>query len=427
MTTALGVGSMLMQCPSCGTAVREGQKFCMECGQSLRGVADVTGEVPAVSRTRSPMQTAETPTGRSDAADAPDTREMVTVPGPPVRSWPTSSQATDVSTPTTVITTTPPPPPPRDVTGELTRPESSYREEQKRAGPSFRLRPLLPLALLALGAAVVGVLSTVIEITTAVDPAPFDAGPWKVNDFGTNNTVAALLAAGVMVVGALAWCFGYRWGAGLAGGAGAALAGWAALLLGLAEWPINNAEAAAALAPAEITRDIGYWAVAAAGAIGVLALLVSFVRAGSDRRAGLDPWIAALAAVSVLVAAIGPTIPEGSADWSGNYSSASLGVDLPAAFFAGRLVQLGLLAFCGVVGFLLVRRYGLGLAVGGAVAAGWMVVTAATQRTASPIGPAYENPGSLDLKPHAVTIVGMALLGFFALVAIVMALLDAER
>jgi hypothetical protein len=158
-----------------------------------------------------------------------------------------------------------------------------------------------------------------------------------------------------------------------------------------------------------------------------LALFVSFARAGNDRRAGLDPWIAALAAVSVLVAAIGPTIPEGSAEWSGNYSSASLGVDLPAAFFAGRLVQLGLLAFCGVVGFLLVRRYGLGLAVGGAVTAGWMVVPAATERTASPIGPAYENPGSLDLRPHAVTIVGIALVGFFALVAIVMALLDAER
>jgi hypothetical protein len=159
----------------------------------------------------------------------------------------------------------------------------------------------------------------------------------------------------------------------------------------------------------------------------VLALLVSLVRAGSDGRSGLDPWVAALAAVAALVAAIGPTIPEGSAEWSGNYSSASLGVDLPAAFFAGRLVQLGLLAFCGVVGFLLVRRYGLGLAVGGAVTAGWMVVTAATVRTDTPIGPAYENPGSIDLKPHAVTVVGMAVLGFFALVAIVMALLDADR
>ena len=51
-----------------------------------------------------------------------------------------------------------------------------------------------------------------------------------VNDFGTNNAVAGVLAGIAMVIGALAWCVGYRWGAGLAGGAGAALAGWVALL-----------------------------------------------------------------------------------------------------------------------------------------------------------------------------------------------------
>ena len=37
-----------MHCHSCGAEVREGQKFCMECGASLRGVADITGEVPVV-------------------------------------------------------------------------------------------------------------------------------------------------------------------------------------------------------------------------------------------------------------------------------------------------------------------------------------------------------------------------------------------
>jgi hypothetical protein len=291
----------------------------------------------------------------------------------------------------------------------------------------FRLRPLLVLGVLAGVAAAVGVISTLVEITTTVAGAPFETGAWKVNDFGTNNTIAALIAVAAMLIGAVAWCFGYRWGAGLAGGGGAALAGWVALLIGLAEIPIDRAEAAATVAPAVVTRDIGYWALAVAGGLGALALLVSLIRAGSDGRSGLDPWVAALAAVAALVAAIGPTIPEGSAEWSGNYSSASLGVDLPAAFFAGRLVQLGLLAFCGVVGFLLVRRYGLGLAVGGAVTAGFMVVTAATGRTDTPIGPAYENPGSIDLQPHAVTVVGMAVLGFFALVAIVMALLDADR
>jgi hypothetical protein len=76
----------------------------------------------------------------------------------------------------------------------------------------------------------------------------------------------------------------------------------------------------------------------------------------------------------------------------------------------------------------LVRRWGLGLAVGGLMSTGWLLLTAATERTASPIGPAYANPGAgTNLRPHAVTVVGFALAGFFSLVAVVMSLLDAER
>ena len=49
---------------------------------------------------------------------------------------------------------------------------------------------------------------------------------------------------------------------------------------------------------------------------------------------------------------------------------------------------------CGVFGFLLVRRYGLGLAIGGTVVSGWLVLTAATEQTDLPIGPAQTNPGA---------------------------------
>jgi hypothetical protein len=226
-----------------------------------------------------------------------------------------------------------------------------------------------------------------------------------------------------MVVGSLVWCAGRRWGAGLAGGAGASLAGWAALMIGLTEWRIDAAPTAV------VERSIGFWALWAAGGLGAIVLLASLARAGRDGRAGLDPWIAALAAVSFVIAAGGPLIPRGTADWSGNWSTYSLGgVDLPRAFFIGRAVQLGLLLVCGVAGCLLVRRWGLGLAVGGLLSAGLLLVTAATNRTASPIGPGYANPGAgTDLSPHGVTVVGFALAGFFTLVAVVMALLDTER
>ena len=91
-------------------------------------------------------------------------------------------------------------------------------------------------------------------------------------------------------------------------------------------------------------------------------------------------------------------------------------------------MQLGLLALVGVVGFLLVRRYGLGLAVGAATACGWMLVTAATEQTDRPDRTGVRQPRRRSTcSPHAVTIVGMAMVGFFALVAIAMALLDADR
>ena len=59
-----------MQCHSCGTEVRDGQKFCMECGASLRGVADITGEVPIVAPAAPPPRTTPHPTPIAAAAAA---------------------------------------------------------------------------------------------------------------------------------------------------------------------------------------------------------------------------------------------------------------------------------------------------------------------------------------------------------------------
>jgi hypothetical protein len=409
----------------------------MECGASLRGVADVTGEVPVV------------PTATPDEQP---TREFATVPPPPTppltpratvttdRTVPIGRTATDATgtldrNATTapvaratgelhVVEATSPPvdltaplPAVIPTTGEMPAPAPPVQPAADRR--RFRLRPLLLLSLLAAGATAVAVFTTVVRIT----PPPDGAVPrYTVNGLGTNNTVAALIAAGVMLVGALVWCAGRRWGAGLAGGAGASLAGWSALLIGLTEWRIHAA------AGAVVEREVGFWALWVAGALGVVVLLAALGRSGRDRR-GLDPWIAALAAVSFVIAAGGPLIPQGTADWSGNWSNESLGgVDLPTAFFVGRAVQLGLLLLCGVIGCLLVRRWGLALAVGGLVSSGWLLLTAATDRTTSPIGPAYANPGAgTDLSPHAVTVVGFALAGFFSLVAVVLALIDTDR
>lgn len=423
-----------MRCPSCGTDVRAGQKFCMECGTALLD-GEATGPIPVGAPGQSGEDDPTRPLlqpGRQSFGPPAGKREEVR-PLPSTRRNPANDATIEITAghhdvdATRTMGTVDQGAAPAHLahTTQLPVTAAENRFEEDRPG-RFRLRILLVLAVLAAAATAVGALGTLIEITA--DGADFEVGPWKANDLGTNNAVAGLIAAGTMVGGAIAWCFGYRWGAGLAGGAGAALAGWAALVIGLAELPVAAAEASTITATIE--RPYGYWALAGAGALGVVALVASLAGAGRGRRSGLDPWIAALGAASVLLAAGGPLVPEGTADWSGNYSSDTLGVDLPLVFFVGRAVQLGLLAVCGVVGFLLVRRWGLGLAIGSAVAAGWMLVTAATDQTLSPIGPGYANPANpeaFDLQPHAVTIVGFALVGFFGLVATVMALLDAER
>ena len=137
--------------------------------------------------------------------------------------------------------------------------------------------------------------------------------------------------------------------------------------------------------------------------------------------------------MATIAAVLGPLIPLESANLDQNWSSAP-GTDKPTMFFVGRFVQLGLLLLCGVFGFLLVRRYGLGLAIGGSIGVAWMTLTTATERTDFPIGPALTNPGSPGFamegvavgKPYIVTVVGIGLMLFFGLVATAMALIDAD-
>jgi hypothetical protein len=300
--------------------------------------------------------------------------------------------------------------------------EATPWEQPEAATPParvFRVKPLLVLTALAAVAAVVGMAADLLDVGLTGNAA-LD-GAWKLNDFGTNLTVAGILTALTMVLGALAWCVGYRWGAGLAGGGGAALAGWVALALGQAEVVVSEAQRVGG--PTAVAREIGYWGLVAAGGLGLVVLFVSLVRTGDDGRAGLDPWVAALGAMATIAAVVGPLIPIDDADIDLNWSSPP-GTDLPTAWFAARFVQLVLLLLCGVFGFLLVRRYGLGLAIGGTVCAGWLVLTAATQQTDQPIGLAVGNPDFTDLEPHIVTIVGVGLMLFFGLVATAMALID---
>jgi zinc-ribbon domain len=463
-----------MQCHVCGTEVRPEHKFCMECGARLR--RPTTGELALAPPHADEEETNRLPALATPASHPmfdPTTGQLLAVPPPPPLP-PPDEDATNVlpavgaprgrsgfgppdvsaqgpgrwdhppdtgplwpaesgdsggypAPPTTVQ------PPYRseydggyyDATGRVPATYAPWEQasapweqgEAPKRRPAFRLKPLLIISVLAAAAAVAGMIVPVLDIDQP--GSPFN-GSWKLNDFGTNLTVAGALTALAMVLGAMAWCVGFRWGAGLAGGAGAGLAGWVALALGQAELVINDAERAASGA---VSRGVGYWALVAAAGLGLLGLFVSLVRAGDDRRAGLDPWVAALGAMATIAAVIGPLLPIDGADIDLNWSSAP-GTDVPTLWFVARFVQLGLLLLCGVFGFLLVRRYGLGLAIGGTICAGWLVLTTATEQTDQPIGLAVGNPDFSDLEPHIVTIVGVGLMLFFGLVATAMALID---
>ena len=159
----------------------------------------------------------------------------------------------------------------------------------------------------------------------------------------------------------------------------------------------------------------------------VFLLSLSLVRREEDT--GLNPWVAALGAAATLVAVAGPLLPQNDAKLEDNWSSATVGIDLPTMFFAGRAAQLGALALTGIIGFLMVRRYGLGLAIGGFSIVAWLALTSLLEQTDTPIGPAIANPGAdnypfpvmgdaNDLTPHAATVGGIAVALFCAVVAV---------
>ena len=235
----------------------------------------------------------------------------------------------------------------------------------------------------------------------------------------------ARTSVAVMVLGALASCFGLRWAAGLAGGAGLAVVGWAGLVIGLAELPIAVAESITRTSSESftlrVTRDLGWWLAAVVGILGLLVFIAALRLAGSGGRRALNPIVAALTALAIVILAAGPLVPVGIAVFADNFRSTDPERDLPTAFFAGRLGQVALIAFAGVAGMLIVRSFGLGFAAGGVSVATWMWASSLAELGDNPVGIAVSNPGSSTTVPHAVTNVGMVATIVLLLVAAVMA------
>ena len=442
---------MAMVCPSCGSDVAENQKFCHECGVAL-GAGEAPEPADTWDQPTAPLLLTEPPTiddGGPPTEPIPiDDGGPPTEPipiddgGPPTEPIPIDtgppsieslSPADEVTEATFIIDDTNMPPPsiltPPDTAPDTdpttimaSAPETTAEipavfdgsddlAEYPAQRESFRVRVIFILALFGAIGVLMSLVADVIDIRTTRPAAGIATGPQTLADLGSDLGSAALAGAGVMVLGSLLACFGLRWGAGLAGGAGLAVAGWAGLSIGLAELPIAIAESVTRTSTEEftlrVTRDVGWWLIVGIGVIGILVFASSLRSAGTGGHRALNPLIAAVTAVASVVLAFGPLIPVGDATFSDNFRSPDPNFDLPSALFAGRLGQVALIAVAGVVGMLIVRSYGLGLAAGGTSVAIVLWVASLAELGDRPIGIADRNPGAANTIPHAVTSVGL--------------------
>jgi hypothetical protein len=454
-----------MFCHRCGVEVQPRQRFCGDCGAPLAGVPEpgvgagagrvdpgFTDELP-VTQAVTGVVPSILGTGRSGgargvydfAADEPD--DITAPAGIPAEHprWLHAAPAAPppppapAPAPAPAVTIAPAAPVPRTVTTpvitteqpSVTSPTAATTAEMPVYAPPadrfrFRFGVVTGTSIVAAILTLVGAYANTISIATDASAPTFATGDWLVGDLGSNLDIAGVIAAVALLAGGIAAGFGLRWGAGLAGGAGLAVAGWAALAVGLAEQPLQAARIAVDAPTTEafritLTRDLGYWLLLASIVVGGAVFVVSLLHAGNDHRSGLNPWIAAVGAVSALIAAGGPLVPEGSATFRNNWSSAGGTFDQPTAYLAGRLAQLALLAFAGVIGFLQVRRWGLGLAIGGMLPVVWLGATTLLDIGESPVGPGFSNPGSDSVDLHAVTVVGLTALVGLAIVAVIAA------
>jgi hypothetical protein len=458
-----------MYCPSCGHKVEDGQKFCQDCGSSLAGVTDAT---EALKITSSPQPPAEFSAPRDDtmsppvatpASELPDLSDLPTqeiTPRPPIPEpdWATPTgdnpriatdplppvvaaapMGVDMSATTQVAAQSAPSTTTMDAmpgghTDEFPAvfDGSADIHEYPQVRDPFKLKLVFVLAFFGAIAVLMAAVADIVDIRTSAPVDGIATGIRTLDTLGTNLAVAGFFGATVMALGGLLACFGFRWGAGLAGGAGLALTGWAAMVIGLAELRIASAESITRQTTdiaftLKVTRDLGFWLVVAVGVAGVLVFIASLRSFGTDGRPALNPWIAALGAVAGVILVAGPLLPEGNATFANNFKSATTVLDLPTAYFGGRLVQLALIGFTIVFGLLIVRAYGLGLAAGGVSVAFWMWLSSLADMGTFPLGIAAGNFGAPDATPHAVTTVGMALTLLMLLIAAVLAVMGSQR
>jgi hypothetical protein len=271
----------------------------------------------------------------------------------------------------------------------------------------FRITPLLVVATLA---AIVGIAAAVLDfVSFQVTGDVVTSQTLKMNDMSSNFLVAAIIGAVLLVAGAVAGATGRRLGAGLAGGAGLALAGLLAHAVGQATHLLDALQVQYLNQGGNFvlttTQEIGFILAIVAAALGAITFMVSLRDARADGRAPIPVAIGFLGALGGAAVAFGSLIPTHGAKFGDNFAVDSI----PPATLYLRLACLALIVVACAVGFLTNRRWGVGVALGGISIAVWQWVTSQSKTGDLPFGIARGNPPLDDglLKPHVVTTIGV--------------------
>ena len=274
-------------------------------------------------------------------------------------------------------------------------------------------------------AAIIGAFVPVLEISTDA-PIP-EAGDYKLNDLllGTNMIIGAVLVGLCLLGGGILATQGKRIGAGLASGAAIALAPVLVVVWGGIDRISQAAEAHAVATAAagqggtfyQAKQGAGLWVLIGAAALGLIALVVALVQAGADGRPPLNMFVGLGGALAAVVAAFGQMIPSELRSFGDNFDN-SIATN---AILYGRLAMIALVAAAGAVGFLCNNRWGIGLALGGAVFWAWQWLSSLAEIGDSPLPPGFVPISTIDGKPHIVTTIGVVAVLVLATVAMITA------
>lgn len=434
-----------MFCPSCGVATQPGSRFCINCGVSLAGE-------PGAATDPRPSGFADEPAARRTL---PPPTDPTPVGGTPA-VMPPAGEHFDIAALDDYLDTG------KFMVVEQTTPTAEQIAVTARAGDTGRIPVTtdrlsmvgldgppalrLPLMVAAAAAAVVAVATPLVTMVSYRVSGDRTADVVvRANDVSTNVLVAAVVAALALLAGAGLAQRGHRFGAGLAGGAGLALAGLMGWLVGECVAILDTARqglrAEGVAYRIGTTFGVGVWLAVATIVLGAGVFLISLASV-RDQGPRLHPTVGTLGALGALGAVVGPLLPHAGLSLADNFSSdQAIGAGLfwkayvqftlqvehtpvPPITTYLRLVLLVLLAAGGIVGFLLGTRWGVGLAAGSVTAAVWMWFTTALDLGDRPYGVAGGNPGTSAAYVHPVTSVGI---GAMLLALVVAGALELRR